>query len=131
MIKILNRITILAALALAVSACISNPSLYGKVKQYSTSDKKSFVFSIDEEFLRKHQNSSKDENYPLMTESEVKLLQALLMQNNYCLNSEGKPSFVINSRQEKIYDVTFAHLIEQSYNARPVAPRMYFGACRP
>ncbi len=119
----------MAALAFSVSACITNPSLYGKVRQYSASDKKSFVFSIDEEFLLKHQDSSKDDNYPLMTEAEVRLLRALLMQNDYCLNSEGKPSFVINSRQEKIYDVTFAHLIEQSYNARPAAPRMYFGVC--
>jgi hypothetical protein len=39
------------------------------------------------------------------------------------------PLFTITSRQEKIYDMTFAHLIEESYNARPVAPRMYFGQC--
>ena len=129
MTKILNRIPILAALTLAVSACISDPSLYGKVKQYSTTDKKSFVFSIDESFIRKHEKSNKDENYPLMTEAEVKLLKSLLMQNDYCLNDESKPSFKINSRQEKIYDVTFAHLIEQSYNAKPVSPRMYFGQC--
>lgn len=128
MTKILNRILILAALAL-VSACISDPSLYGKVRQYSATDKKSFVFSIDEEYLRNHAKSPKDENYPLMTEAEVRLLNGLLIQNKYCLN-EGKPAFQISSRQEKIYDVTFAHLIEQSYNAKPVAPRMYFGACR-
>ena len=130
MIKILNRITIIAALTFAVSACvITDPSRYGKVRQYNASDKKSFVFSIDEEFVRKNEKSSKDEKYPIMTEAEVRLLQALLMENNYCLNSGG-PSFKINSRQEKIYDVTFAHLIEQSYNARAVAPRMYFGECR-
>lgn len=120
---------IIAALAFLASACTSDPSLYGKVKQYNSSDKKSFVFSVDDSFLRKHRDSSKDNKYPLMTEAEVKLLQALLAQNDYCLNS-GKPSFKINSRQEKIYDVTFAHLIEQSYNAKPVAPRMYFGQCK-
>ena len=128
MTKILNRILIIVALTM-VSACISDPSLYGKVRRYSATDKKSFVFSIDEEYLRDHAKSSKDEKYPLMTEAEVRLLHGLLMQNNYCLN-EGKPAFKINSRQEKIYDVTFAHLIEQSYNAKPVAPRMYFGECR-
>ncbi len=128
MTKILNRILIIAALTL-VSACIYDPSLYGKVRQYSASDKKSFVFSIDEEYLRDHAKASKDENYPLMNEAEVRLLSGLLMQNSYCLK-EGKPAFKINSRQEKIYDVTFAHLIEQSYNAKPVAPRMYFGECR-
>ena len=117
-------------LALVAVACIANPSLYGKVRQYSTSDKKSFVFSIDEEFIRKHQTSRKDEIFTIMTEAEVKLLYALLMQDKYCFDADNKPSFKINSRQEKIFDVTFAHLIEQSYNAKPVAPRMYFGECR-
>ena len=129
MTKILNRILIIAAFTLAVSACASDPSLYGKVRQYNSTDNKSFVFSVDEEFLRKSEGSKKDKEYPLMTEAEVKLLLALLMQKDYCLK-DGNPSFKINSRQEKIYDVTFAHLIEQSYNAKPVSPRMYFGSCR-
>lgn len=120
---------IIAVLALVASACMINPSRYGKVRQYNSSDKKSFVFSVDEQYLEKHENSSKDEYYPLMTEAEIRLLRALLAQNNYCV-IEGKPSFKINSRQEKIYDVTFAHLIEQNYKAKPVAPRMYFGECR-
>lgn len=126
--KKLNPFFIFAALAFAVSACMTNPSLYGKVRQYNAADKKSFVFSIDEAFFRKHSSSSKDENHPLMTEGEVKLLRALLLEDNYC-TKDGQVYFKINSRQEKIYDVTFAHLIEQSYNARPAAPRMYFGEC--
>ena len=123
------QIVVVAAFIL-LSSCISNPSRYGKIRQYSTSDKKSLVFSVDDNFLQEHENSKKDENYSLMTQSEVALLKALMMEQNYCLNSESKPDFKINSRQEKIYDVTFAHLIEQSYNARVVAPRMYFGECR-
>lgn len=126
--KKLNQFFIFAALAFAVSACMTNPSLYGKVRQYNAADKKSFVFSIDEEFFRKYPHSSKDENHPLMTEKEVKLLRALLFENSYC-TKDGQVYFKINSRQEKIYDVTFAHLIEQSYNARPASPRMYFGEC--
>jgi len=129
MIKILNRVTIIGALVFMASACITNPSRYGKVRQYNAADKKSFVFSIDEEFVRKYDKSSKDENYPIMTAAEVRLLRALLMENKYCLNGSN-PGFKINSRQERIYDVTFAHLIEQSYNARAVAPRMYFGECQ-
>jgi hypothetical protein len=57
-------------------------------------------------------------------------LTNLLKEQKYCLNDSGYPSFIITSRQEKIYDMTFAHLIEQNYNARPIAPRMYFGQCK-
>ena len=127
MTKILNRIIIFIVF-FACEACILEPSRYGKVRQYDLANKKSFVFSIDEEYLSKNEKSPKDERFQLMTEAEVRLLKALLMQNNYCV-IEGKPSFKINSRQEKIYDMTFAHLIEQSYNAKPAAPRMYFGEC--
>ena len=116
---------------MSIDACGSNYLLYGKVKQYNAVDKRSFVFSIEDDFLRKNNKSAQDKAYPIMTEAEVWLLKALLSHNGYCLKKDGKPSFVINSRQEKIYDITFAHLIEQSYNARPVAPRMYFGECVP
>ena len=65
-----------------------------------------------------------------MTQAEAKLLTSLLKEQKYCLSDSGSPSFIITSRQEKIYDMTFAHLIEQNYNARPIAPRMYFGQCK-
>ena len=117
------------AILLTVVAC-QDPTIHAKIKPYSASNKNAFTFSIDEEFLRDHQNSRKDHYYPKMTEAEVTLLKRVLQKNNYCLNDEGKPSFVINSRQEKIYDITFSHLIEQNYNAKPVAPRMYFGECK-
>jgi hypothetical protein len=124
--KILNRIILIVALA--ITACATDPSRYGKVRQYNSADKKAFVFSVDEQFERDNHSSKKDKNFSLMTEAEVKLLKALLKKNDYCVDS-GDASFKITSRQEKIYDMTFAHLIEQSYNARPVAPRMYFGEC--
>ncbi len=127
--KTLSLIILVMAQALVLSACVTDPSHYGKVKKYSSTEKRSFVFSIDESFFASHKNSEKDDDYPLMTTDEVKLLKSLLMQDKYCLNEDRRPSFQINSRQEKIYDMTFAHLIEQSYNAKPVTPRMYFGEC--
>jgi hypothetical protein len=64
-----------------------------------------------------------------MTEAESELLVKLLKQSKYCFNSDEKIFFKITSKQEKIYDMTFAHLIEQNYNARPVTPLMYYGEC--
>jgi len=120
-------VIIVAAL---INSCVADSTIYGKIKPYSTSNKNSFTFSIDEEFLRAHKNSRIDQDYPKMTEAEATLLKRVLIKNDYCLNEDRKPSFAIISRQEKIYDITFSHLIEQNYNAKPVSPRMYFGECK-
>ncbi len=64
-----------------------------------------------------------------MNVAELELLMKLMRNQKYCINSEGDLSFKINSKQEKIYDVTFSSLIEQSYNAKPVSPTTYFGEC--
>ncbi len=117
-------------LFLGVASCTQDPRIYGKISHYNTSNKNSFIFSVDEEYLRKNQDSKKDKNYPKMTEAEVELLERLFVAENYCVNDDKKVSFVISSRQEKIYDVTFSHLIEQNYNAKPISPRMYFGECK-
>ncbi len=117
-------------LFLLVASCSSNLTQYGRVTLHSTSDKDSFVFSISNEFLQFSADSPKDRKFPKMTVAEVKLLTALLQEKEYCLNDNGEPSFAITSRQEKVFDMTFAHLIEQNYNARPIAPRMYFGQCK-
>jgi len=115
---------------LLIVSCATDMSQYGRVTLRDASEGKgSFTFSVDEEFLNKNSKSPQDKKIPKMTEAEVKLLSVLLHQQKYCLNSYGTPIFTINSRQEKIYDMTFAHLIEQHYNARPIAPRMYFGQC--
>ncbi len=112
-----------------ILSCSSDPSRYGKIKQYSAVDKKSFVFSVDEDFINSSKKSKINKDYPLMNDAEVKLIKALFVKDKYCLDKNNNPSFKISSRQEKIYDVTFAHLIEQNYNARPATPRMYFGEC--
>jgi hypothetical protein len=84
---------------------------------------------VSDEFLSSNSNSPKDKVFSKMTKAEADLIKILLKQKKYCLNKDGIPFFVITSRQEKIYDMTYAHLIEQNYKARPIAPRMYFGKC--
>jgi hypothetical protein len=111
-------------------SCAGNSSKYGRVTLHNTADKNSFVFSASEEFTKVNVASPKDKKFPKMTQAEAKLLTSLLKEQKYCLSDSGSPSFIITSRQEKIYDMTFAHLIEQNYNARPIAPRMYFGQCK-
>jgi len=112
-----------------LTSCAGDPSRYGRVTPHNTADKDSFVFSVSGEFEKAAANSPQDKKNPKMTEAEAKLLVALLKQKKYCLNNYGAPLFLITSRQEKIFDMTFAHLIEQNYNARPITPRMYFGQC--
>ncbi len=102
---------------------------YGRITLHNSDNKNSFIFSIADEFTRSTAKSPVDKENPKMNQAEAKLLIALLKQQKYCLNNYGKPLFTIISRQEKVYDMTFAHLIEQSYNARAVSPRMYFGEC--
>ena len=93
------------------------------------SKKKYFLFTVSEEFIKENQNSAVDKDHPKMTEAEVSLLEKLLAEKKYCMDGMS-PSFEVNSRQEKIYDMTFTHLIEENYNARPVTPRSYFGRCK-
>jgi hypothetical protein len=124
-----GRMFILLPFFLCIISCDANPSRYGRVTLYNTSDKSSFVFSASEEFTRANSSSLKDKKIPKITEAEANLLSSLLKQKKYCLNNSGVPIFTITSHQEKIYDMTFAHLIEQNYNARAIAPRMYFGRC--
>jgi len=112
-----------------VFSCSDNLSNYGRVTLNSGSINDSFIFLVNEEFLSANYQSLNDKKFPKITEAELKLLKGLLNEKKYCLNRNGKTSFVITSRQEKIYDMTFAHLIEQNYRAQPIAPRMYFGQC--
>jgi hypothetical protein len=102
---------------------------YGRVVKSSSANQNSFIFSVSEEYLEDNKNSKIDKNNPKMTKAESGLLKKILKKQDYCINEKGDLSFRITSRQEKIYDMTFAHLIEESYNARPVAPRMYYGEC--
>lgn len=115
--------------ALLLNNCSSKAERYGHLSFHNTADKNSFIFSVNEEFLSSNSASPKDKKNPKMSKAEAALLTKLLEQKNYCLNNHGAANFTITSRQEKIYDMTFAHLIEQNYNIRPITPRMYFGRC--
>jgi hypothetical protein len=115
---------------LLIISCSSDLARYGRVTLHSTSNKNSFVFSVNDEFLRTNLNSPKNEKVYNMSDAELNLLNNLLKQKKYCLSTFGTPNFIITSRQEKIYDMTFAHLIEKNYNAKSVTPRMYFGQCK-
>ncbi|MFT6332885.1 MAG: hypothetical protein ACJAW3_001234 [Lentimonas sp.] len=121
-----------------VSALIffSNCSFYNvgnkdsaKLAMFNSFNKKSFSFVVGEEFLKDYSDSKQSTSHPKMTKSELKLLKKFLRDNKYCFNKKNRLLFKINSRQEKVYDVTFSRLIEQSYNAKPISPVTYFGAC--
>ncbi len=118
-------------LIIFLSSCANNPdySDLGKISFSNNVNKNSFTFLVSDEYLRSNDESPADKNYPKMTTAEAKLLVKILKANGNCLDQDGHPSFVIISKQEKIYDTTFSHLIEQNYNARPAVPAMYFGKC--
>jgi hypothetical protein len=113
-----------------IASCSNNLAESGKVSLHeSLGENKYFVFTVSDKFLEKNKESPADEANPKMSEAESQLLIKLLKEKRYCANG-SELSFVINSRQEKVYDMTFAHLIEKNYNARPISPRSYFGRCR-
>lgn len=111
-----------------VTSCGRDLSQYGSVTLRGP-ESKNFTFSVSEEYMRSNQDSKRSKKDSKLTEAEFNLLMSLLERKKYCLNDKGKIFFRITSKQEKVYDMTFAHLIEQSYNARPVMPAMYYGEC--
>jgi hypothetical protein len=86
-----------------------------KLTKFNSLGSKSFSFVIDREFLNKYSNSKLSSSHPKMTK--------------YCFNKDNRLHFEIDSKQEKVYDVTFLNLIEQSYNTKPISPVTYFGKC--
>jgi len=116
-----------------ISACTSRDSNFGKVSLHSTGERDSFIFAISEEFLEKNSKDLGNEvkNQPVkISKVEYNLLRKLLNEKKFCINQDKKLSFELTSRQEKIYDMTFSHLIATSYKARPLSPRSYFGECK-
>ena len=114
--------------AIHLSSCGEDLSKYGDVKFYDNG--KTFSFVVSDSFGKKSHKSPRYKNNSKITKAEMELLNAILLSKNLCLKEElNKPSFVITAKQEKIYDVTYASLIEQNYNAKSVAPTTYFGKC--
>ncbi len=123
------RIIFFLVLLTLFSSCARDMTKYGKVQIYKSGSSSAFSFKIEEDFVRYSQSSNRDEKHTLMNEDEVDLLNKLLVNENLCLDEYNHPNFIITSKQEKIYDVTFANLIEQSYNAKPISPLTYYGRC--
>ena len=112
------------------SSCINqNYQKFGKLSFHSSSNDKLFIFTIDDNFYKKYTDSKASLKHPRLTEDELKMLKSLLKSQRYCLNKSSNPEFEILSRQEKIFDATFANLIAQNYNARPLTPVSYYGKC--
>ncbi len=113
---------------LAMSCAMQDISSNGRVNFYGANSK-NFTFVVNEDYINDHRDSPPSKENPKLSEAESELLYSIMQKRNYCINNKGKILFKITSRQEKIYDMTFAHLIEQNYNARPVTPVTYFGEC--
>lgn len=112
-------------LSFFVFSCSKDVSKYANVKIYDGG--KSFAFIISDELSKKVKNSPIDIDSK-MTKKETKILEFILKNKNLCLIS-SKPSYIITTKQEKIYDITYATLIEENYNAKPITPTTYFGKC--
>lgn len=119
------------AILLLFSSCAKiDAEKYGKVTLYKSSSKNpTFLFKVEESYVAKNIDSKRDEDHPLLNKAQVKLLNQVLINEGLCLDQYNYPKFKITSKQQKIYDVTFANLIEQSYNAKPVMPLTFYGRC--
>ncbi len=117
------------SLLLILSSCASGSLHQGRVDLYGAGDLNSFVFTVSDEFILSHKDSIPDKKNPKITQAEAALLVTLLKEKKFCLDDDSSPLFEITSRQEKIFDATFAHLIEENYKARAITPKMYFGKC--
>lgn len=122
-----NFLPFFIACLIALSSCSNNLSSYGSVAPRNTAGKNSFVFSVKESFLDKKLRPE-DRYTNNISQAEINLLKKLLKQKKYCLNN-GSPKFIVTSKQEKIFDMTFAHLIEETHNTKPISPRKYYGKC--
>ncbi|MBM5782331.1 MAG: hypothetical protein FJ368_02800 [Pelagibacterales bacterium] len=110
-------------------SCEGDLSRYGKVERSAAKSGDYFIFSVSEEYNKSYPNSEPDVQNPKITKAENKLLTKLLQKKGYCISEDGDAKFKITSKQEKVFDMTFAHLIEQHYNARPITPVIYYGRC--
>lgn len=134
LLKLKNFFYLIAMLVplFALISCAKDYSVYAKISLHTTGEKNSFIFTVSEEFLDKNSKSLKNEvkdQKVKISKVEFNLLKKLLKEKKFCLNKNNDLAFEINSRQEKIYDMTFSHLIATSYRAKPLTPRSYFGNC--
>ncbi|NCA27780.1 MAG: hypothetical protein EBS92_00695 [Proteobacteria bacterium] len=118
------------ACAIFTQSC-TNPDYfkYGKISFQATAQNDFFTYTVDDSFYKKYKNSANNKNHPRLSDEEFKMLNVLLKEKKYCIKNSFNPSFEILSRQEKIYDATFAKLIAENYNSKSVSPVSYYGRC--
>ncbi len=105
----------------------NNYSSYVRVEKIGS--KKFFTFFVDDEFIVKNYKSPPWKKFPKISVAEYGLLLKLIKEDSKC--GFEKFDIVIHSRQDKVYDITFTHLVSQNYRARPISPVIYNGECLP
>ena len=123
----IQNLLVISLLTLSLQSCV-DPSKYGAVRTYG--DSQSFMFLVSEDFSNKYKNSSPDGDNPKLSRAQAKLLSSLLKKENLCVGESTSPNYSITSKQEKVYDVTYASLIEQNYNAKSITPLTFYGRCK-
>ena len=126
----MGKVFSLLACIILIQSCVNPDYLkYGKVSFQATAQNNFFTYTVDDSFYKKYKNSANNKNHPRLSDEEFKMLNVLLKEKKYCIKNSFNPSFEILSRQEKIYDATFAKLIAENYNSKSVSPVSYYGRC--
>jgi len=126
----MGKVFSLLACTILIQSCVNPDYLkYGKVSFQATAQNNFFTYTVDDSFYKKYKNSANNKNHPRLSDEEFKMLNVLLKEKKYCIKNSFNPSFEILSRQEKIYDATFAKLIAENYNSKSVSPVSYYGRC--
>ena len=130
-IKNKGKKIIFLSLFLILFACTSKKIIknFASLSYHVMGLRKTFIFTISEDFILQNKKSATNKKHPKLTNAEFNLLISLLKEKKYCLNNQGQYSFVIDSRQEKIFDITYSQLIAKNYNAKPISPVSYYGTC--
>lgn len=123
----IHNILVISFLALLLQSCM-DPSKYGAVKRHGGNN--SFMFLVSEDFSKSHKNSRLNSKNTRLTNAEARLLSSLLRKEGLCVKGSSSPEYVITSKQEKVYDITYASLIEENYNAKSITPLTFYGYCK-
>lgn len=126
----MNKLLSISFLFLSLHSCTNQDYFkHGKLTFHATSTKEYFIFNVDDSFYKKYKNSANNSQHPRLSDEEYKMLIALLKKHEYCNKNSFQPKFEIISRQEKIYDATFASLIAKTINSKSLTPVSYYGSC--
>lgn len=117
-------------LAIILNSCVhENITQYGNIRTLENNGKeRNFMFLVNDDELKKIYEFKYSNKKDIISKIEIELLEQLLHKHKLC-TKKNKLKYQIKSKQEKIYDKTFSHLIRQNYNLRPSVPTTYFGKC--